>query len=123
MQQDLKYEPDLVLRMVEPGSSKKHPKAKVLKSRYAIFEQDETYEFTPKICRQLTDYLNDGADAGELLEQQRQDYVKGIKEYLDANADQVPIWKTIKTQDGFKETPLEDMPLEALRSAFSRLNI
>jgi hypothetical protein len=41
-QDDLKYEPDLVLRMVSPGSAKHHPVASVIKSRYAIFSEGET---------------------------------------------------------------------------------
>ena len=46
IQQDgLKYEPDLVLRMLEPGNMDgTNPKVLVIKSRYAILKTGEEYE-------------------------------------------------------------------------------
>ena len=72
---DLKYEPDLVLSMVAPGSNKTHPVAKVIKSRYPFLTVNEIYEFTPELINQLRVYLDEGADPEVLLQQQQADYV------------------------------------------------
>ena len=125
MQNDVKYEPDLVLHMIEPGSCTagaiKYPKARVIKSRYRILDVDEVYEFTPQLVEQLRQYLEEGADPDEILEQQRQDYVKGVKEYLDANSGIVPVWKQLKKDKGYETTKLEDMPLDVLKELLTQL--
>ena len=43
------------------------PIAKVLKTRYAVFKKDQEYEFTPELCEQLREYLEEGVDIEELL--------------------------------------------------------
>ena len=127
MQADIKYEPDLVLQMIEPGcvSSKgiKYPKAKVSKSRYAIFEVGETYEFTPQLCEQLKQYLEEGADPAALLEAQRQDYIVGIKAYLDSHKNAVPLWNQLKADAGYKDKKLGEIPLPELKDIFIKLTI
>lgn len=127
MQADIKYEPDLVLSMVSPGkaNSKKvvHPKAVVKKSRYAILEEGEEYEFTPSLCEQLREYLEEGTAPEELLEKQRQEYINGITNYLDTHKNAVPIWMVAKEDAGFKDVNIEDMPLEALKPLFIMLTI
>lgn len=123
VQQDgLKYEPDLVLRMVSPGNTKgKAPMATVLKSRYAIFEEGITYEFNLATLKQLKDYIEEGVDPEILLEQQRQDYIKVIKEYGSASTLNMSKWKNVKENQGFKEAKIEDIPLDNLRTMFATL--
>ena len=124
LQQDgLKYEPDLVLQMVEAGSGNppKHPVAKVIKSRYAIFTKGETYEFTPELCEQLRVYLADGEDPAVLLERQRVEYVEAVKAILDRNPSARAIWPTLKTDAGHADTKLEDLPLNALKQLYSQI--
>lgn len=125
MMPDLKYEPDLVLHMIAPGNTSGikplYPKAKVIKSRYSILKQDEVYEFTPKLCEQLSEYLDEGVDPKELLEQQRVDYVAGIKSYLDEHKNAQTIWKQLKADAGYGEIKLDAMPLEAMKQLFSVL--
>lgn len=127
MQADIKYEPDLVLHMVSAGRATgdtiKHPVAKVIKSRYVILEEGETYEFTPALCMQIKAYLEEGTSPEELLEKQRLEYVEYIKEYLDAHPNAVAIWKVAKEDAGFKDTPLTEMPLKALKPIFIKLTI
>lgn len=127
MQADIKYEPDLVLQMVSAGRATgdtiKHPVAKVIKSRYVILEEGETYEFTPALCMQIKAYLEEGTSPEELLEKQRLEYVEYIKEYLDAHPNAVAIWKVAKEDAGFKDTPLTEMPLKALKPIFIKLTI
>lgn len=124
-QADLKYEPDLVLHMIRPGSNRNgkiiHPIARVVKTRYAIFEVDQEYEFTSELMLQLKQYLEEGVDPNELLEQQRQDYIKAIKEYLDSKPGTKPIWDVMKKDAGHEETKLKDMPLNVLKSLFIKL--
>ena len=61
MQADVKYEPDLVLHMVEPGRAMGkeiiHPKARVVKSRYVILKEGDIYEFTPSLCQDIVHQL------------------------------------------------------------------
>lgn len=121
-QADLKYEPDLVLHMERAGSGMTiPPKATVIKSRYAILETGNTYEFTPELCLQLKAYLEEGADPQALLEQQRQDYVVAISAHLDAHSGKKSIWGIMKKDAGYGETPLKDVPLDALRKLFMML--
>ena len=58
---DLKYEPDLVLHMLKAGAMNgTPPTAKVIKSRYAILQEGEVYQFTDAIIDSLIDYLHKG---------------------------------------------------------------
>lgn len=127
MQGDTKYEPDLVLSMVRAGrnSSGKiiHPRATVIKSRYAILAEGETYDFTPELMRQLREYLEEGVSPQELLEAQRISYINGVKEYLDAHENARPIWTVLKKDAGFGDTKLDDLPLEALKELFIKLTL
>lgn len=121
-QADLKYEPDLVLHMEKPGSGLTvAPKATIIKSRYAILETGNTYDFTPELCLQLKAYLEEGADPQTLLEQQRQDYIVAISAHLDAHSGKKSIWKVMKADAGYSEAPLKEIPLDALRRLFMML--
>lgn len=127
MQADIKYEPDLVVSMVSPGRAVDkeivHPKARIIKSRYAILKEGEVYEFTPTLCQQIADYLEEGTSPEEILEQQRQDYIKGITDYLDTHKNAVAIWEVLKTDAGFKGVPLTEMPLDILKPIFIKLTV
>lgn len=122
-QEGLKYEPDLVLHMVAPGSGnpQRHPKAKVIKSRYAILAEGETYEFTPQLCEQLRQYLAEGVSIDSLLEQQRQDYVKAVTEILDNNSSAKTIWPILKEEAGVKDAKLSEISLNILKQLYSQL--
>jgi len=125
-QPDLKYEPDLVLRLLSPGhispdgneKSIKYPRVLVMKSRYTIFELDQEYDLTPQLLEQLRVYLKEGADPAELAEMQRQDYIQLVKTYLDNNAQARPIWKALKTQQNLGDMALEDIPLDILKRLY-----
>lgn len=125
MQDDIKFEPDLVLHLEKPGSNKsgviKHPVATVVKSRYAIFEEGQTYELTPTLLQQLKEYLAEGTNPEELLEKQRQEYVNALNEYLTQNTSKRAVWKVLKAEMGFRDTKLEDIPLNALKLLYSSL--
>ena len=124
-QADLKYEPDLVLHMLKAGKNKNgvvsHPVAKVIKSRYAIFDEGEEYEFTPALIEQLRKYLDEGIDPTELLEQQRQDYIAAVTEYLNEHPNAKNIWKVLKADAGYKDTKLTEMPLDAIKHIYIKL--
>lgn len=123
-QADLKYEPDLVLHMLRPGKNRDTlvaPLARVIKSRYAIFEEDQEYEFTPALLAQLREYLDQGVDPAVLLAQQQKEYADAVKNLLDSKPNFVPIWKVIKQDAGFGDTALADIPLQALRGLYVKL--
>lgn len=121
-QADLKFEPDLVLHMLQAGNPDgTRPKARVIKTRYAIFKKDEEYEFTPELCEQLRQYLAEGVDADELLEKQRQDYIQAVKEHLDNNPAARPIWQVLKKDAGHDATKLEDLPLDVIKKSYIKL--
>lgn len=114
---DLKYEPDLVLHMLHPGAMNgTPPTAKVIKSRYAILQEGEVYQFTEAIIQSLVDYLNKGTDPAELLEAQRQDYINTIKNILESDASKKTMFPILKEQQGFKDVKLVDLPLDALQT-------
>lgn len=124
IQQDgLKYEPDLVLSMITPGSGNPptHPRVMVIKSRYAIFTRGEEYELTPDLLEQLRKYLAEGTDPKTLLEKQRLDYVAALSEYLTSNPGKRPIWQELKKQAGMESTKLEEIPLTALKKLYTQI--
>lgn len=127
MQADVKYEPDLVLHMVSPGravdSEIKHPKARVVKSRYVILKEGEVYEFTPTLCEQIAEYLEEGTSPEEILEKQRQEYITGITNYLDSHKNAVAIWQVLKKDAGYEDKSLTDMPLDVLKPIFIKLTV
>lgn len=119
---DLKYEPDLVLDMVQSGNtSGRAPSAKVIKSRYAIFSEGEVYTFDQDTLAALKQYLEEGVDPEILLEQQRQDFIKEIKATLDASPSKLTLWSLLKTEIGHADTPLEEMSLDILRKLLGQL--
>lgn len=124
-QADLKYEPDLVLQMVSPGYRQgdkvQYPVAKVTKSRYAIFNIGQEYEFTRDLIMQLKEYLEEGVDPNEILAKQHKDYVAAVKEYLDTHKNAVVIWKELKKTAGYGDVKLEDIPLAELKELFATL--
>lgn len=126
-QADLKYEPDLVLQMQSPGSNKgktiKHPVALCTKSRYAIFEEGQTYEFTPELLKQLKDYLEEGVDPEVLLQQQKDEYINAVTEYLKAKSAAKVVWNELKKQEGYPDTKLKDLPLDVIKKLYVKITM
>lgn len=119
-QEGLKYEPDLVLRMVSAGAPDgTAPVAEVLKSRYTILRVGEEYEFTAELLEQLRQYLAEGVDPEVILKAQKEEVMKAIKEYCTTPA-RKSIWKSLKESAGFNGK-LEDMPLETMKQLYRQL--
>ena len=125
MQADLKYEFDLVLQCLRQGSTKngivQYPLVRVVKSRYAIFVEDEEYELTPEILEQLRKYLAEGVDPAEIQEQQRQDYLKALKELLKI-PQKKSIAEVIRDDAGFKDKKYSELPLPILKRIYATVN-
>jgi len=120
-QEGLKYEPDLVIRMISPGDTAGNaPVGLILKSRYAIFMTGTEYEFTDKLLNQLKEYLAEGADPDEILVQQKQEYIDAVKEYCKGNATRKSIWKSLKEGAGFADS-IDDIPVEDLKNLYRKL--
>ena len=123
-QADLKYEPDLVLHMLRPGSNRngkiEHPKVRVVKTRYAFLEKDEEYEWTPELILQLKQYLEEGVDPETIFEQQRQEYIEGVKAII-TNPSKKAIAQVLKEDLGYKDTKLAEMPLSAIKQMYISL--
>lgn len=119
---DLKYEPDLVLDMIHSGNTTgRAPRARVIKSRYAIFSEGEAYDFTMDLMEQLKNYLAEGADPGEMLEKQRQEFITEITHILDSSKSKQTVWTIYKDELGVSDMALEDMPLDIVRKLLSRI--
>lgn len=119
---DLKYEPDLVLHMLSAGAMNgTPPTAKVIKSRYAILQEGEVYQFTDAIIDSLVDYLHKGTDPKELLEKQRLDYIKTIKEIVESDVSKKTMLPILKEQQGHKDTKLTELPLDVLQTLLGSL--
>jgi hypothetical protein len=117
----LKYEPDLVLSMVSSGSTDAAPKARIIKSRYPMLIRDEVYEFTPALVEQIRLFLEEGADPEALLELQKQEYIKAIKDYCENRPNQKNVWNLIKGNFGYQDTKITDIPLKELKAMFLQL--
>lgn len=124
-QADLKYEPDLVLHMLKPGSNRngkiEHPRVRVVKTRYAFLEKDEEYDWTPELIMQLKQYLEEGVDPETIFAQQHDEYVTAIKELVDSNPTKLNIMKIMKEDLGYKDSKVSEMPLKALKSLYISL--
>jgi len=119
---DLKFEPDLVLEMLEAGTtSGQAPRARVIKSRYAVLAKDEIYEFTKERIDELVAYLEEGADPAIMMEAQRQEYIAEIKSILDGNPSKAVVWTVYKSDAGCADIALPDMTLPILRKLLSQL--
>ena len=125
MQADLKYEFDLVLHCLRQGSTKngilQYPIVKVIKSRYAIFVEDEEYELTPEVLKQLREYLANGIDPAKLQEQQRQDYITALKEILK-NPQKKSVAEVIRDDAGFSDKKYSELPLPVLKRIYATVN-
>lgn len=120
MQDGLKYEPDLVLRMLVAGNMDgTNPKAEVVKSRYPIFKVGEEYEFTKEVLEQLRAYLEEGASPEELIAVQKANLVETIKEYCNTPT-RKSLWKQIKTDLG-ATGKLEEMDYQDLKQCYKKL--
>lgn len=121
-QSDLKYEPDLVLHMVRPGSNRNgviiHPKVRVVKTRYAFLEKDQEYEWTPELIEQLKQYLEEGVDPETIMEAQRKEYIEGIKTLVTTNPTKKAIMDVMKEDLGYKDTKVSEMPLNAVKQLY-----
>lgn len=119
---DLKYEPDLVLQMESPGNTRgQAPKATIIKSRYAIFEEGETYEFTEQLLKDFKGYLAEGADPAVIQERQREEFISEVKYILDNSKSKQTVYHIFKEELGYKDIPLDELPLEAVRKVLSHL--
>lgn len=119
-QEGLKYEPDLVLRMVSAGAPDgTSPVAEVLKSRYTILRVGEEYEFTAELLEQIRQYLAEGVDPEVILKAQKEETMKAIKDYCTTPA-RKSVWKSLKESAGY-DGKLEDMPLEVMKQLYHQL--
>ena len=121
IQQDgLKYEPDLVLRMINPGNMDgTNPTVYVIKSRYAILKTGEEYEVTKELLTQLRGYLEEGIDPEVIFKEQRDQLIADIKDYCNTPT-RKSIWKALKESSGFTGK-LEEMPLSLMKELYKRL--
>lgn len=121
IQQDgLKYEPDLVLRMVNPGNMDgTNPIVYVIKSRYAILKTGEEYEITKELLTQLRGYLEEGIDPEIIFKEQRDQLIADIKDYCNTPT-RKSIWKALKESSGFTGK-LEEMPLSLMKELYKKL--
>lgn len=112
----LTYEFDLLLRLVEPGSSKgKPPIVEVLKSRYDLFEKGHKYEMTVSLINQLVDYLAEGISVEELNEKTRIELAESIKQRAKNNKNLLMVFK-----NSFPDRKTSELTLEELRKVNSQ---
>ena len=123
MQDQVKYEPDLIITMISAGNQDgTAPRGLIEKSRYAIFTPGCEYEFTPELCSQLADYLDEGVSPEELLAKQQANMVKVITEMLTKDkALQVKLKMFKRTNSIDESTKLADMSLDVLNKLYNLL--
>lgn len=119
---NMKYEPDLVLSMISPGTADGvPPKVRVTKSRYAPFQTDTEYEITPELIEQLRVYLDEGADPEDLIKAQQKAFLDEVKEYFKKNPKRVGVFNILLENNGKKGVALEDIPMRELKEIFAKL--
>lgn len=127
MQADAQYEPDLVLRMVSPGSPDgQAPVVEVRKSRYAFLRLGQVYEITPAILEMLKSYLDEGIDPSELDKKMADDLIVSITDVLRNGGSVKKMmygqWCKANKLDP-ATTKLSDLKLENLQSLYKALTM
>lgn len=120
MQDQVKYEPDLIVTMVKAGTPDGRPaRGLIEKSRYAIFSEGEEYDFTFDLVKQLADYLDEGEDPEVLKAKQHDNMVGVITNILNSDKSKAMTLKMFKKTSGLDDTiKLADMSLSQLQSLY-----
>ena len=123
MQDQVKYEPDLIIHMVKAGTPDGDaPIGTIEKSRYAILRVGETYSFTEDLCKQIKEYLDEGAAPEVLLERQKNNMVTSVSDLLSKDKTKVIPFKMFKKNHGYADdAKLTDMNLEDLNKLYKLL--
>lgn len=123
MQDQVKYEPDLIITMTRPGSPAGQAAMGIVeKSRYAIFKVGEEYEFTPELCSQLAAYLDEGENPEELIAKQKDNMVKVITDMLNKDKTLAIKLKMFKKTAGLSDdVKLADMDISQLNKLYKLL--
>lgn len=112
----LTYEFDLLLRLLEPGDTKKNkaPRVQVLKSRYDILERDEEYELTPELLLSIKEYLEEGTSVEEIESKMHEELVESIRNRAKENKNLMLIFKKMHP-----DKKVSDLTLKELRKVNS----
>ena len=121
MMPDFKYEPDLVLFMLEAGAADKAPLVRVEKSRYSVFTVNEETRVTKERILQLRKFLEEGTSPEEIEKLQQEEYATAVTDFLDAHPGVRGVWPAFKEKVGAAEVKLEDMTLSQLKAAYKLL--
>lgn len=117
-QEGVKYEPDLVLKTLKPGSPKENPVVFVVKSRYPMLEKDQEYEMTRELMLDVKNYLEEGADPEELIARQKESYMEVIMETCKAVPQKKALYDIRKKQMGLETVKLEDMDVKHVKDLY-----
>ena len=126
IQQDqVKYEPDLIIHLTKAGTPDGEPAVGLIeKSRYAIFKPGQEYLFTDELCAQLAAYLDEGVSPEELLAKQQANMVKVITDMLNGDKTLGIKFKMFKKTAGLgDEVKLADMSLDNLNKLYNILYV
>lgn len=118
---NVKYEPDLVLTMLEAGTAEHAPLVYVTKSRYSPFIVGEEYHIDANLIEQMRLFLEEGADPEDLAKLQVKQYSDAIQNYLVERSDRKPIWNILKENAGQKGKKVQDIPLAILKDLYQKL--
>ena len=121
MQEQAVYEPDLVLRMTEAGTATTHPKALVLKSRYAPFVQGVEYEWTPELCDALRQYVDEGASPAAIDNQVKEQYINKVTAIVKGSKTKAIKLKSLYKTMGLTDEKLSDLTTEQLNELLNNL--
>ena len=123
MQADMKYEPDLLLRTVKPGTPDGQPPVvEVMKTRYAFLRLGQQYELTKDLLQQLVDYLDEGVTPEVLEKQQAEGLVVSITDVLKNNKVKQMSYKMWRNNNKIPEDyKLTDFSLEQLQTLYRQL--
>ena len=72
------------------------------------------------MIKQLKQYLEEGVDPETIFEQQRQEYIAGVREIISNEAKKA-IAQVMKEDLGYKDTKLAEMPLNAIKQLYISL--
>jgi len=113
-QEGLKYEYDLLLRVIRPADAEADTPARVevLKSRYSLFHKGEEYDIDKSMLKALAEYLDKGTSREELDVIMKAELIEGLKEQI-GNDTSKKLYTVLKNT--YPDRKLDTLTLAELR--------
>ena len=120
-QQSAEYDPDLILKVIKPGSQDSDAEVVVLKSRYECLRLGCTYKMTDELIADMIAYCNEGADPSDMEEKHKTSLVQSITDICKAETVKATKVKMYMKTHGLADKKLTDLSYMELSNIYNTL--